>query len=125
MKCLVVEDNAINLKVVTKYLEKLSIESDIACNGKEATVLLEKNKYDCIVLDLQMPEMDGREVLSWMRSHSSADIKNLIVFIISAASLGSTEDEMLALGANYFLSKPINREKFNNYIEDIKNQISA
>jgi response regulator RpfG family c-di-GMP phosphodiesterase len=69
-----------------------------------------------------MPEMDGREVLSWI-SHSSTDIKNLIVFVISAASLDSTEDEVLVLGANYFLSKPINREKFNQYIEDIKNQL--
>lgn len=125
MNCLVVEDNAINLKVVTKYLEKLNIGTYSACNGKEAIVSLEKNKYDFIVLDLQMPEMDGREVLSWMRGHSSIDIKNLIVFVISAASLDNTEDEVLALGANYFLSKPINREKFNHYIEDIKKQLSS
>jgi CheY-like chemotaxis protein len=122
MKCLVVEDNRINLKVFIKNLERIGVEYDTAENGQITIDKLQVEKFDFMLLDLQMPLMDGRDVLRWVRSHSESSINNLVVIVVSAASLENTESEVKDLGANYFLAKPISREKLDLVIEEVKKE---
>lgn len=110
-KVLVVEDNAINQKVALKMLEKLGYPADAVENGAEAVKSLERIPYDIVLMDCQMPVMDGYEATAIIRSKESSVLNHSIPVIAMTANV-MKEDKRICLsaGMNGFLAKPVKPE---------------
>jgi CheY-like chemotaxis protein/HPt (histidine-containing phosphotransfer) domain-containing protein len=104
-RVLLAEDNLVNQDVARAMLAKLGLEVEIAHNGKEALELVSKHDYDVILMDCQMPVMDGLEATSLIRKQLKNGVKLPIIAVTANAS---EEDRSQCLGAgmNDFLSKP-------------------
>ncbi|MBC7466214.1 MAG: response regulator [Bdellovibrio sp.] len=122
---LIVEDNSINQKVMTLTLEKLGYSSELAANGVEALKLLDKKKYDIILMDCQMPEMDGYETTSNIRKWPNAKIANLPIIAVTANAFSDDKDRCLAVGMDDFMVKPINAQNLARMLEKWKDKQKA
>jgi len=102
MKLLIVEDEESLNKVLVKVLRKLGYTTDSAFDGEEAVDLYFENNYDLVILDLNLPKLDGMEVLKAIRE----DNAELPVLILSARSEIQDKIQGLDEGANDYLTKP-------------------
>lgn len=111
---LAVDDIPMNLLLISKILSRLNINIKTAANGREALDSIAKEKPSLVLLDLMMPEIDGYEVLTRLRSNPETE--NIRVVILSA--LNSNEDIVKGfnLGANDFITKPIILEKLTSCV---------
>lgn len=107
-RILLVEDNKINQIVVLGMLESLDVIVDIATNGKEAVELAQTMLYDLILMDLQMPIMDGFEATKVIRMIS--EYKEVPIIALSAAVMQKDKELTSAVGMNEHLSKPIEND---------------
>ncbi|MEO0899171.1 MAG: ATP-binding protein [Bacteroidota bacterium] len=119
IKLLLVEDVKMNQFMMKKLFDRYDIQYDIAENGIEAVNVLKDNTYDLVLMDLHMPEMDGKEATQIIRNPSS-EVINHQVPIIGLTAEASTEkkQEMLATGMDDYLTKPINVELLYNKLMD-------
>lgn len=101
-KILVVEDNPINQELLAEILERLEYSVDVANNGKIALDQVEKGPYDLILMDIQMPEMDGIEATKNIRKK----FPDVPIVAITASIFQSDKIECTKAGMNGFLSKP-------------------
>ncbi len=115
MKILLVEDEEMLSKIVTKGLEKLGYAVDKAFDGEEALCSYEVNEYDLIILDLNIPIIDGIEVLKTIRK---SDLETKIL-ILSAKTKVSDKVLGLDLGANDYLAKPFDFEELDARIRNL------
>ncbi|UWX54890.1 response regulator [Maribacter litopenaei] len=118
---LLAEDNRMNQTVVKLLFKKWNnLNLIIANNGKEALEQLEKQKVDLILMDLQMPEMDGFEATSKIRGGRANCPMEIPIIVVSADNTSKTRKEIFRLGADDFVTKPINGElllsKMNKYL---------
>jgi len=107
IRILLVEDNKINQLVALGLLEELGAETDVALNGKEAIELVEKNRYDLILMDLQMPVMDGFEATKVIRTIEG--YSDVPIIALSAAVMQKDKELTSEVGMNAHLSKPIHK----------------
>jgi len=105
-KALLVEDNPINQKVATGLLRKLGLEVDVAPGGRQALEALAARDYDIILMDCQMPEMDGLETTRQIRK-ADARIRSTPVIAITAYAMEGDRERCLRAGMNDYLSKPL------------------
>ncbi|MGJ8669832.1 MAG: response regulator, partial [Oceanococcus sp.] len=110
---LVVDDNPINLKVAQAMLKKLGHLTHAAAGGQEAIALLEREEYDCVLMDCQMPEMDGYEATRTIRA-KSGKYADLTIIALTAGAYDADIDRSLAAGMNDHLSKPITLKKLEH-----------
>lgn len=103
---LLVEDNIINQKVVIKTLVKQGAAIDIANNGKEAIDLLRIKEYDMVLMDIQMPEMDGFEATHFIRNKMDYPLNQIPIIAMTASALVSEKAKCLSMGMDDYLSKP-------------------
>jgi CheY-like chemotaxis protein len=103
LRILLAEDNPVNQKVAVSMLKILGYTADVAANGFEVLQALARQEYDIVLMDVQMPEMDGLEATRRIRS---LDRKTWIVAMTAYAQEGDRE-ECLKTGMNDYLSKPI------------------
>ncbi|MFM2224611.1 MAG: hypothetical protein RJA07_813 [Bacteroidota bacterium] len=116
---LVVEDNAFNQLVAVKFLEKWQAIVDVADNGLIALKKIEQKKYDLILMDIQMPEMNGIEATHIIRTNKNEQIKNIPIIAFTAAA-DTDKEKMIAEGMNDSISKPFNpTELFNKILQFI------
>lgn len=113
---LVAEDNAINQMVVKHTLLKLGASADIAGDGAEAIEKFKKNKYDLILMDIQMPLMDGYEATSYIRNQLGS---NVPIIAMTAFALNGEEEKCYECGMNNYVSKPFTIENLSNVIEKV------
>ncbi len=106
LRILLVEDNLVNQKLTLRLLERLGYEADLAVNGVEALEGLQQQPYDLVLMDVQMPEMDGLEATRRIRQGIAADEQPQIV-AITANAMKEDRERYLALGMDDYLSKPI------------------
>ena len=112
---LVAEDIALNQLLIKIILEGFGFETTIAANGKIAIEYLQKNKYDIILMDLQMPEMGGYEATAFIRN----ELKSTIPIIALTADVTAVDvEKCIAMGMNDYISKPINEELLYSKIMD-------
>jgi CheY-like chemotaxis protein len=117
-KILLVEDNKINQIVATKILTKLKLKADIVDNGIKAIEKLNSAPYDLILMDCQMPEMDGYETTKAIRKGQAGDIdKNIVIIALTANAMKGDKEKCLNAGMNDFLTKPININKLHQKIK--------
>ena len=107
-------------------MNKLSLECDIASDGKEAFDLFLKNKYDLILLDCQMPVMDGYETsLTIRKQEENCNLEPISIIALTASAFESDKEKCISYGMNDIITKPIKIEdlvhKLNKYIQTNEN----
>jgi CheY-like chemotaxis protein len=105
-RVLVVEDNAANLKVAVRMLERLGYRAEVASDGAEAVTMLEHMQYDAVLMDCQMPEMDGYEATRLIRKNERAG-RRVPIIAMTAAALSGDRERCLAAGMDDYISKPV------------------
>jgi signal transduction histidine kinase/DNA-binding response OmpR family regulator len=103
-RVLVVEDNAANLKVAVRMIERLGYRPDTAGNGIEAVRALGGIDYDAVLMDCQMPEMDGYEATRQIRRHER---RHIPIIAMTASAMAGDRERCLAAGMDDYISKPI------------------
>jgi two-component system, sensor histidine kinase and response regulator len=114
MRILIAEDNLINQQVILHILNKMGYEPVIAENGLEAVDLCSKQPFDLILMDMQMPEMDGLEATRIIRATIE---KQPVVIALTANTMQGDEEECLKAGMNDYVSKPVKLEELVEKIE--------
>ncbi|BBI99935.1 hypothetical protein FGKAn22_16280 [Ferrigenium kumadai] len=104
-KVLLVENNPFNQEVATEFLVKAGMSVQIANTGLEALELLRKDTFDCVLMDVQMPEMDGLEATRQIRSNSAW--AELPVIAMTASAFREDREQCMAAGMSDFISKPV------------------
>ncbi len=104
-KILIVDDNQITLKLVTKYLESNEFEVTVASNGQECIVSVEKSRPDIILLDVMMPKLDGYETIKQLKAKD--ETKDIPVIIVTALNDVTNQVKSIECGADDFIPKPI------------------
>ncbi len=114
MHILIAEDNLVNQKLAMKVLGKLGYSPDIAQDGKEVLEVVSSKKYDLILMDVQMPEMDGLEATRMIRL--CLDAQPVIIAMTANSMLGDREECMQA-GMDDYISKPVRLEELVTMLE--------
>jgi PAS domain S-box-containing protein len=117
IKVLLVEDNRVNQVVATNFLKKWGIKVDLANHGKEALEMISSKDYQLVLMDLQMPEMDGYEATKKIREKSDSYFKNVPIIALTASAMLDIKDKVLLSGMNDFISKPFQPEELKSKIE--------
>ena len=116
LKVLVAEDNKVNQAVATKMLKKLGLQAVVVANGREALNHVKDEEFDLVLMDLQMPVMDGIEAALQIRADRK--LRQPKIIALTANALVEERNKCLAAGMDDFLTKPIR-------LEDLRNAIGA
>jgi two-component system sensor histidine kinase/response regulator len=118
LRLLLAEDNPINQKVALATLENLGYRADSVANGLEALDALSSRPYDLVLMDVQMPEMDGLEATSHVRDPKSTVLDHGIPIIaLTAAAMTGDREKCLEAGMSDYLTKPLRPEELRRMIE--------
>lgn len=128
-KILVVDDIAMNLKVISKLLSKLGVDVTTASGGEEMLELIKKNRYDMILLDHMMPNMDGIETLKASRELPGNLCADVPVIALTANAIVGAKEMYLEAGFDDYLSKPVKMEvldtMLSTYLSGSKNDAAV
>lgn len=111
MKVLLVEDNKVNVMVAKKFLQKWEIEVDVAENGQLAYEKVQTKTYQLVLMDLNMPVMDGISSTKLIRQLPKAEFQDLPIIALTADISENVKEDILACGMNDYLTKPFAPEK--------------
>ncbi|MCC8428647.1 response regulator [Reyranella aquatilis] len=111
-RVLVVDDNSVNRKILARQLELAGASTDVAASGEQALKLLRGGRYDLVLADLQMPDMDGFEMARRIRAAEAATgAARLPILAITASTLEDEEERSRAAGMDGFITKPVGIEQ--------------
>ncbi|WP_051676866.1 PAS domain-containing hybrid sensor histidine kinase/response regulator [Maridesulfovibrio frigidus] len=120
IKILIAEDDPISRVVIKKFFEKQSIHTTTVENGKQVIEALQKDSFDLVFMDVQMPIMNGLETTTAIRNGKAGENNILIPIIaLTAYAMMGDKEKFLDSGMDYYLSKPIEMEPFEKVIQDI------
>ena len=111
MNILLVEDNAVNQMLATAILKKAGHRVDVAADGVEAVAAVRERTFDAVLMDIQMPEMDGLEATRRIRKLDDAERANIYIIAMTANALMGDRDTCISAGMNDYLPKPIDQKK--------------
>jgi CheY-like chemotaxis protein len=107
LKILVAEDNPVNQVVAARLLERRGHQVTVAANGREAVAALERERFDLVLMDVQMPEMDGFEATAMIRQAETGTGRHVPIFAMTARTMKGDEERCRGAGMDGYLPKPI------------------
>ncbi len=107
-KVLYIEDNMTNMILVRRVLQSRGYSLLEAFNGQEGLSILEKQDVDLILLDVNLPDIDGYEIARRLRSHDNSKINSAPIIAITANALQGDAEKAIRAGCNLYIPKPIN-----------------
>jgi K+-sensing histidine kinase KdpD len=116
-KVLLVEDNELNQKIVYQMLIKYGFEVSLANNGLDCLRIMQKTSYDIILMDMQMPVMDGYEATRMIRQYE--DYKNIPIIAMTAYAMAGDREKCLANGCTSYIAKPFKAEQLAREIRQV------
>jgi len=117
-RVLVVDDNSVNRKILARQLELAGTSADMAAGGEEALALWRSRRYDLMLADLQMPDMDGFELARRIREgEASTGATRLPILAVTASTLEAEEERSRAAGMDGFVTKPVGIEQLKATLE--------
>lgn len=119
LSILLAEDVQLNQRLVTKIMEKWGHHLDIADNGKIAIEKIKLNDYDLILMDIQMPEMDGYQATTYIRSMADESKQSIPIIALTAHASHAEAEKCLNLGMNAYVAKPFNQQQLQNVINQL------
>lgn len=123
-RILVVEDNRINQRVLGGLLAKMNYGADFVNNGQEAVNLLERENYDLIFMDIQMPEMNGFQATAIIRDRESAVLNHDVIIVAVTAHAGESDKKScLEAGMNNYMSKPVSMQKLRAVLSEYAKEV--
>jgi CheY-like chemotaxis protein/HPt (histidine-containing phosphotransfer) domain-containing protein len=111
LRILLAEDNPVNQKLALKLLEKQGHRVQVAATGKEALAALERERFDLVVMDVQMPEMDGLEATRAIRERERVTGDHVPVIAMTAHAMSGDRDRCLEAGMDAYVAKPIQKKE--------------
>jgi len=117
MKVLIAEDVDINQLVIKKHMQKFGFIAEFAENGKIALQKLKNGNFDIVLMDMQMPVMDGYEAIKVIRKEFPENMKNIPIISITASVMGEAPQKCLEAGANDYVPKPYNISDLRHKME--------
>jgi signal transduction histidine kinase/DNA-binding response OmpR family regulator len=122
VKILVVDDNEMNRSLMEHLLSEWNLSFDMANNGNEALARLKQTDYDLVLMDIQMPEMDGYSATRKIRTELGLDVP---VIAMTAHALAGEREKCLSSGMNEYISKPVNERELYELINRFANDLSG
>jgi CheY-like chemotaxis protein len=117
LRILLAEDNLVNQRLATRLLEKRGHFVVVAGNGREAVTAFERESFDLVLMDLQMPEMDGFEATTEIREKEKATGSHLPIVALTAHAMKGDREKCLAGGMDGYLTKPIRPQELDELLE--------
>jgi len=120
MRALIVDDIFTNRLLLAEILSNLGIEYDEVENGKEAIQAIEKEEYDLVLMDIEMPVMNGLETTKYIREKLSYPKNRTFIVALTAHNPQLFFEDFKDVGFNQLLTKPYNIDKINSLVEEVK-----
>jgi len=117
-RILIAEDNVANQKVIKRILQKLGYHADVVADGREVVKTLKTTPYDLVLMDIQMPELNGLEATAVIRQMEKKSGTHLPIIAVTAHALHGERERCLAAGMDGYLSKPIKIKSLNEAIQE-------
>jgi two-component system, sensor histidine kinase and response regulator len=117
LRILLAEDNVVNQVLAVRLLEKRGHQVTLAANGKEALAALEKNSFDLVFMDVQMPEVDGFEATAAIRQKEKTSGSHLPVIAMTAHAMVGDKERCVEAGMDDYISKPIRLQELNELLD--------
>ena len=115
-KILIVEDNIVNIKVAENMLRNFKVQCSSVENGVQALENLNENIYDLILMDIQMPVMDGYKTTEKIKAHKNEKIRDIPVVAMTAHASEDDRKKAFKAGMNDYITKPVKIEKLNKIL---------
>jgi len=117
LRLLLVEDDAVNQRLAQALLEKKGHRVTIAGNGREALAALDREKFDAVLMDVQMPEMDGFEATAAIRARERDTGRHLPIIAMTAYTMAGDRERCLKAGMDSYISKPLNFQELMDQLQ--------
>lgn len=118
-RILLIDDNAINIEVIESFLSHADYQVVSLSSGKEALAWLESELPDLVLMDIQMPEMSGFELIAQIRSYPRAEVANLPVIALTSMAMTGDQERILKQGFDNYLSKPVDFAALSQMIKTL------
>ena len=122
MQILLVEDNAVNQLFALRLLEKIGHSVTVASDGRKALNALEKQSFDLVLMDIQMPEMNGWQATRAIREKEMTTGQHIPIIAMTAHTMKGDEEKCIAAGMDFYLTKPIRTEELLAVLQGIENR---
>ncbi len=123
LKVLVVEDHKINIMVIERFLKKWEVDYEIALNGLIATQKAQNIDYHLILMDLQMPVMNGYDASTEIRKSGTSQNQNIPIYALSASAALDVKENVIKYGMDGHISKPFNPSDLYQILKNVKNNL--
>ncbi|CAA7600082.1 Two component system, signal transduction histidine kinase [Acididesulfobacillus acetoxydans] len=125
LRILVAEDDSISRKYIKALLKYLNCDVTLAGNGREVLEKLRAGFYDCIIMDKNMPELDGIETTRLIRQKEEGTGRHIPIIALTASALVGDREKLLTAGMDFFLSKPIIETELAEILKGVKSRVSG
>ena len=119
LRILLAEDNSVNQMLARHLLERRGHTVTVANNGQEAIVKWEQEAFDLVLMDVQMPEMDGLEATASIREKEKETVDHILIIAMTAYAMKGDKERCLETGMDGYISKPIDKDELDAVIAQV------